>query len=128
MQHGEIVAAVQERAGVPDPVEADRVTRATLDVLGRRLTACPNRRVAFQLPSVLASELHEDDEAADFGIAEFYERVAGRSGTTTEQARQLSRVVVDVVRESMRPDDVTAVLEARPVDFGDLLGVPETRR
>ena len=124
MKYADIVTEVQESAAIPDLLEADRVTRATIDVLGRRLAACPNRLVAYRLPSPLASELHEEQEAPQqFSITEFYERVAERTRLTTAEARRRARAVVHALGSVLPSTDLQEMFRELPGEYLDLLGV-----
>src|SRR3954453_16947118 len=123
VRYAEIVTEVQQSASITSLIDADRVTRATIDVLGRRLTACPNTSVAYRLPSPLASELHEEQEdAVEFGIAEFYDQVADRARLTNTEARRRARAVVRALGSVMPTADLQEIFGQLPEEYLDLLG------
>jgi uncharacterized protein (DUF2267 family) len=128
MHYGQIVSAVQDKASIPDIIEADRTTRATLTVLGSRLSACPNKHIAHRLPSALASEMHTQGEEPmpQFGIEEFYQRVADRARTSRQETRRRARAVVAVLRDTMAADDFAEIFRQLPGEYVDLLGVRTT--
>ena len=51
MRYADVVRDVQAITALPTVLDADRATRATLQVLGRRLAACPTKQFAYRLPA-----------------------------------------------------------------------------
>jgi uncharacterized protein (DUF2267 family) len=127
VRYGQVVEQVQERAELPTLLMADRATRAVLSVLGHRLAACRNQEIAYELPSPLAVELSEDESAEEFGVMEFYARIAARESTVPEIARMHAQVVLSVLRESMSVREFGGLAEALPREYGEVLGVDGVR-
>jgi uncharacterized protein (DUF2267 family) len=121
VRYGHLVEQVQERAGLPTLLQADRVTRSVLAVLGLRLAACPNRRLAARLPSPLAAEMSEETAGEQFGVEEFYQRIADREGSVPEVARLHAQVVIGVLQETMAVSEFADIVEALPAEYEDAL-------
>lgn len=121
MKTSEFVSAVQHSARIPDHEHAEQAVRATLSVLGERLSG-EAADLAAQLPPELASALPTDGSVQRFGLPEFYERVADREGLGCgpEQARQHARAVTAALREAVGPE-YCQVLEQLPGDYADLM-------
>ena len=121
MKTHEFVSAVQESARIPDHGHAAQAVRATLNVLGQRLST-EAEDLAAQLPAELAEALPTDGSVERFGVQEFYERVADREGRgcTPEQARQHARAVTAALRAAVGPE-YRDVLDQLPGDYADLM-------
>jgi uncharacterized protein (DUF2267 family) len=79
MQEDEFLNTVQRRTQVESTDEAHTIARATLDVLGQRITEGEAEDIASQLPETLDAALtSEDAEAEEFPAAEFVARVHTR--------------------------------------------------
>lgn len=120
MQEHEFVSAVQQSACIPDHEHAEQAVRATLMVLGQRLST-EAAGLAAQLPGELADAMPTDGSVERFDLAEFYRRVAeaeGR-GCTPEQTRQHARAVTAALREAVGAEYLH-VLDQLPDDYGDL--------
>ena len=74
-------------AGIPDRAAAERALRATLGILGQRLTDDEARDLATELPDELGHVVDQSQYDGDFDGAEFYERMRRREKT----ARQADR-------------------------------------
>jgi uncharacterized protein (DUF2267 family) len=120
VRYGDIVTEVKRRAKLPTVIEADKATRATLSVLGQRLDACPGRHLAFKLPAGLAAELPDGDEPVEFGVTEFYDRVARREGASPEVARQHARVVAGALRDLDSVPGMAEIYAQLPDEYAEL--------
>jgi uncharacterized protein (DUF2267 family) len=120
MNADQIVSAVRESAGIDSHEHAERAVRATLTVLGQRLSTEASD-LAAQLPPELAACLPADAAVERFGLGEFYERVAAEEGQgcTPEQARQHARAVTAALRETVGAEYLQ-VLDQLPGDYADL--------
>ena len=80
MQHHEFIAAVQQRAELASPGDAEIATRATLQTLTERLAGGLPENLGSQLPEELGRHLEQTGggEAPDYGLTEFLQRVAER--------------------------------------------------
>lgn len=120
MKAHEFVSAVQDSARIPDRQPAEQAVRATLNVLGQRLST-EAEDLAAQVPPELADDLPTDGSVERFGLEEFYERVADREGgeCSPEKGRQHARAVTAALREVVGPE-YCQVLDQLPGDYGDL--------
>ena len=120
MQTHEIVRAVQESARIPDREHAEQAVRATLTVLGQRLST-EAADLAAQLPQPFADALPTDGTVERFDVEEFYRRVAEQEGRgcSAQQARQHARAVLAALREAVGPE-YRHVVDQLPDDYGDL--------
>ncbi len=120
MKTHEFISAVQNSARIPNHQHAEQAVRATLNVLGQRISA-EAADLAAQLPPEFAEALPTDGSVERFGLVEFYERVADREGRgcSPEQARQHARAVTAALRAAVGPE-YCQVLDQLPGDYGDL--------
>lgn len=121
MQAHEITSAVQKSARIDTHEHAERAVKATLTVLGQRLST-ESSDLAAQLPPEFAACLPEDGEVERFDLAEFYRRVAAEEGIgcTPEQARQHARGVTAALREAVGPE-YAQLMDQLPDDYADLM-------
>ena len=115
MKEHEIASAVRGKAALEDDEHATAATRATLSVLGERLSGAESGG----LSPALAEALPVADEGATFGVEEFYRRVAQVEdrGCTPDGAREHARAVVAALKSGVSSgefDDLTAQL---PEDY-----------
>lgn len=123
MKEHELVSAVRASTGIANSDDAERAVRATLQVLGRRLTGGETRHLASQLPPDLAGVLPEQGAGERFDVEEFYRRVAAEEGgeCTPQQARQHARAVVTAMRNSLPQGEIDDFAAQLPADYADLL-------
>ena len=121
MHAHEIAAAVQQSARIDTHDHADKAVRATLTVLGQRLST-EARDLAAQLPAEYAACLPDDAQVERFDVAEFYRRVAAEEGEgcTPQEARQHARAVTAALREAVGAE-YRHLLAQLPQDCSDLV-------
>ena len=121
MRAHELTAAVQQSAGIDTHDHADQAVRATLTVLGRRLST-EAADLAAQLPPEFAACLSGDAQVERFDVDGFYRRVAAEEGTgcSPEQARQHARAVTAALREAVGAE-YRHLLSQLPQDYADLM-------
>ena len=121
MQTHEFVSAVQRSARIDTHEHAERAVKATLDVLGRRLST-EAEDLAAQLPADLAQWLRGDPAVERFDLEEFYRRVVDQEGRdcTPQQARQHARAVTAALREAIGAE-YRHLLDQLPGDYADLM-------
>lgn len=124
MQQHEFVAAVRESSGLPDAASAERAVKATLSVLGRRLSGGEAKDLAAQLPGELKEQFPADGPGEPFDVAIFYERVAAEEGgdVTPAQARQHARAVAKGLEVALSDGEWRNFTSQLPADYADLLG------
>ncbi len=123
MKAHEITSAVRQSAGIDTPEHAEAAVRATLTVLGRRLSTEASD-LAAQLPPEFAECLRSGGTAERFDLAEFYRRVAAEEGhgCTPEEARRHARAVTAALREAVGAE-YRHLLDQLPGDYADLMHV-----
>ncbi len=78
--------------------------------------------MAAQLPTELQAPLQRTaEEAEDFSLEEFYERVAEREGVDIETARQDASVVMRVLGMALTAGQLDDVMAQLPQEFNALL-------
>jgi uncharacterized protein (DUF2267 family) len=113
-------AALLERLAdsrIPDREVAEKALRATLAVLSQRLMDDEAGALAACLPADLARVVGQSDYYdydADFGDAEFYDRVRRRERTTPSGVHEHVDVVVRSLGELLDPDVRRRLARALP--------------
>lgn len=126
MQEQEFISAVRESVGL-DSDGAEAAVRATLAVLGRRLSGGEGKDLASQLPGGLADQIPNDAPGQRFDVSSFYARVAeaeraeGRE-VSESQARQHARAVAKGLETALSDGEWRNFTSQLPMDYQDLLG------
>ncbi len=127
MQEQEFITAVRDSVGLPDNAAAGAAVRATLTVLGQRLSGGEGKDLASQLPGGLAEQIPDDAPGQRFDVRSFYARVAeaeraeGRE-VTESQARQHARAVAKGLETALTDGEWRNFTSQLPNDYDDLLG------
>jgi uncharacterized protein (DUF2267 family) len=127
MQEQEFITAVRDSVGLPDNAAAGAAVRATLAVLGQRLSGGEGKDLASQLPGGLAEQIPDDAPGERFDVRGFYARVAeaeraeGRE-VTESQARQHARAVAKGLETALTDGEWRNFTSQLPNDYDDLLG------
>jgi uncharacterized protein (DUF2267 family) len=114
--------------------DARRAIRSVVAALGERLPDEERRALAENLPPGWAHVLHIRKYGGPFDVAEFYERVRRREGSTLGFAREHAQVVCRVMTESLPFLMLQRIERALPETFGELfrsgraLGEPPPHR
>lgn len=124
MKQDELVSAIRATGGFTSMGQAETATRATLTVLGERLSGGEPRDLAAQLPGAIAEALPPVGAGERFGVEEFYRRVAALEGDLcpAPKARRHARAVVAGLKASVSPTEFEDVAAQLPSDYADLLG------
>ena len=127
MQYQEFVQRVEEQVNVTQPATdtqraAENAITATLETLSERLTGGETNDLASQLPTELQAPLQRtgEEQAEDFSLEEFYERVAEREGIDIETARQDASAVMTVLGLALTPSQLDDVRAQLPEEFNAL--------
>jgi uncharacterized protein (DUF2267 family) len=127
MQHDRFIGQVQSRARLADTGQAERVTRAVLETLSERIPDGLAGNLAAQLPHEVGEHLRryqtygEVGTGEQFGVPDFVNRVAQRSGLDGPEAAYAVRVVCEVVREATNGTVMQKVSQALPADLNKLV-------
>jgi uncharacterized protein (DUF2267 family) len=128
----ELLEEVIAHAGLRDAEQAERATRAVLQVLAQRLSRSEAQALADELPSALAPALREGRFDHEFDLSELYARVACLEGVTLGFAVEHTLSVCQVVAEAISadalgrihralPDPMAALFTPRPVTIDEAL-------
>jgi uncharacterized protein (DUF2267 family) len=124
VQFEEFVNEVADRAGTSRD-EAETLVRATLRTLAERLSGGEAEDLRAQLPRQLQAELiPPQEEAQGFGVEEFVQKVAARSGIDETDAGAGVVAVLSVIRDAVTPGEFDDVLaHPRSAVDGHMSGV-----
>jgi len=124
MQETQMLSAVRDTAQLPDQEHARDAVRATLSVLGQRLSGGEPHDLASQLPKGIADALPEKGAGERFGVDDFYQRVADAEAgdATPEDARRHARAVMAALKAGLAGREFDHIAEQLSPDFSDLLG------
>jgi uncharacterized protein (DUF2267 family) len=108
------------RSGLASREAAERAVRATLDLVGERLSAADARGLAEQLPGPLSRLLAAPRRHAAFDVLELYEHVKETEPVRLGIAVEHARVVCEVLAEALDAEGL-ALLRARlPAEWASL--------
>jgi uncharacterized protein (DUF2267 family) len=127
MQEQEFITAVRESVGLRDNDSAAPAVRATLAVLGQRLSGGEGKGLASQLPGSLAAQIPNDAPGQLFDVTSFYARVAEAERAEGQQvsdaqARQHARSVAKGLETALTDGEWQNFTSQLPKDYADFLG------
>lgn len=127
MKYDEFLAEVQQLGEYDSREEAERVTRAVLEMLAERLTGSEAEDLAAQLPDQMGDFLQTQSSAGrSLGVDEFLSEVAERlGGASAETARWDTSAVLTTVAKSIDGGQLNHVLSQLPTNYAVLFGHPE---
>ncbi len=121
MQYEEFLNEVQDRIGSARPEEARRAITATFSTLCERISIGEASDLADQLPQELKEPLHRAGEnAEEFSLEEFLQRVGEREGVNTDVARDHASAVMAVLGEAVTGGELDDVRAQLPREFEPL--------
>ncbi len=122
MKHDEFIGQVQHRARLSSRGEAERATRATLEILAERLAGGEANDLAAQLPQELAEYLRREWSGIGerFSLEEFFRRVSLREGVDLPDAIFHARAVIEVLTEAVSMGEINDVRAQLPAEFDRL--------
>lgn len=123
MKEHEIVAEVQKSTDIDSHEHAEQAVRAVLSVLGERLAGGEPKDLAAQLPPALAEAIPTQGQGDQFGLDEFYSRVAEREGRgcTPDAAREHTRATIAALKLAVTPGEFEEVADQLPKEYSELL-------
>jgi len=122
MQYDEFVEEVQNRARLASEEQAVNAIRATLETLAERLTMDESSHLAAQLPEDIAAFLAQHtDEAEQFSLDEFFQRVTTREGVSQADATAHARVVFEVLGKAVSEGELEDLSAQLPEEFRPLV-------
>ncbi len=123
MKYDEFIKEVQDRGHMESREEAQRATRATLEILAQRLAGGEPQDLASQLPPELAEHMrHEGEETSNpFSLDEFFERVNEQdSGVDLPETAYHARVVIEVLGDAVTQGVMEHVRSQLPDEYDPL--------
>lgn len=119
MQFDDFLGQVQHRARLSSRQEALRATRATLETLAERITLEEVKHLAAQLPQELQALMQHTSAgtAERFGFDTFVQRVSEREKCQPQDATYHARVVTEVLREAVSPQQIEKLKSQLPADL-----------
>ena len=126
MKRDEFLKHVQSVAQLDSREEAERVTRATFEVLAERIVGDEAKDLASQLPQDLGQYLRgrEGENGQAFSLKEFYQRVADKEGVEPNVAAMHVRAVFTVLQQAVSPGEFADVRANFSPDYEELFAVP----
>ncbi len=106
--------------GFATATEAAAAAKATRVTLGERLPDEEFRALAKLLPDRMGKSLRVRKQPRAFDLAEFFDRVRRREGTSLGFAREHAQVVCRVVGEVISEDALRALDRVLPDSFAEL--------
>ena len=117
---------VQRRLGLDTPSEAEVLVRATLNEMGKAVSAGLSQDLTVSLPPELSAELRaqrpKDDQARRVTKEAFVDAVSGRvTSVDAEKVEHQVEEVLRVLRQWLPEDQVDRTLEQLPGDLVALM-------
>ena len=122
MHYDEFIHKVREYSGLDSFDEAVKITTATLETLGERLSRDEKDDISSQLPKELKDCLFRREEITRFIIDEFYNRVSARADVGLPHAIEQAKAVIRVLREAISPGELEHILHELPKEYDELFG------
>ena len=124
MKRDEFLARVRERGEYTSQDEAHQITEQVLDVLSERISPGEVKDLASQLPTPFGQALTvvEREQAENFGIEEFYRRVAERTGARPRTAQWDASAVLSTVADAVSGGELNQVISQLPSSYAVLFG------
>jgi uncharacterized protein (DUF2267 family) len=120
----QFIAEVRKLAEFDSNEDAQKAIRATLETLNERLAGNEPSNLAAQLPPEIAPYVEGDGGREAFSVQAFYERVAQKEGTNTEEAVNHARAVATVLQTAVSGGELEDVRSQLGNDYEELFGQP----
>jgi len=124
MDQKELVHAVAERTRLSREESAD-ITWAVLEGLAEQLSEGEARRLATDLPNMLAEQLpgprRRRQGAHPVTVTDFIRQVSERTGLTYDDARAGTAAVLATLQERLSEEDYSHVIGQLPAGYSDLV-------
>jgi uncharacterized protein (DUF2267 family) len=122
MEYSQFLNQVQQQGQLNSMDEAEDAARTTFEVLARRLPGSEAAQLVPHLPPELAQYFSEESTspAEPFSLDEFFQRVNQDQGVDMPTASLHVRAVMDVLRESLTPEQFERLRSQLPGEFNSL--------
>jgi len=101
MKGEQFIAEVRNLTELDTNEDAEKAIRATLETLKERLAGNVPSNLVAQLPPEIAPYVEADGGREAFSVQEYYERVAQKEGTNSEEAVKHARAVATVLQTAV---------------------------
>jgi uncharacterized protein (DUF2267 family) len=118
----QFIAEVKNLAELDSNEDAQKTIRATFETLRERLAGNEPADLAAQLPQEIAPFVEGAGGQEAFSVQEFYERVAHKEGTKSEEAVKHARAVATVVQTAVTGGALEDVRSQLGNDYEELFG------
>lgn len=126
MQYNEFLNKVKTHANMKSDEQAQQVSRAALETLSERIAGLEPKDLAAQLPEELQNSMKTQGKGEQFGVDEFYERVARRANISDSQiARQQTKAVLTTVAEAVTGGEMDHIRDQLPKDYHPLFSTSQ---
>jgi uncharacterized protein (DUF2267 family) len=122
MKGDQFIAEVRNLAELDTNEDAQKAVRATLETLRERLAGNEPADLAAQLPPEIAPFVEGVGGREAFSVQEFYDRVANKEGTGSEQAVKHARAVATVLQTAVTGGALEDVRSQLGNDYEELFG------
>ncbi|MFI5683096.1 DUF2267 domain-containing protein [Streptomyces sp. NPDC051636] len=124
MKCDEFLARVRERGEYTGRDEAQKIAEEVLGVLATRISPGEVEDLASQMPAPLGQTLigAKRQQAENFGIEEFYRRVAERTGARPRTAQWDASAVLSTVADAVSGGELNQVISQLPSSYAVLFG------
>jgi uncharacterized protein (DUF2267 family) len=122
MKGDQFIAEVRNLAELGTNEDAQKAVRATLETLRERLAGNEPADLAAQLPPEIAPFVEGVGGREAFSVQEFYDRVANKEGTGSEQAVKHARAVATVLQTAVTGGALEDVRSQLGNDYEELFG------
>jgi uncharacterized protein (DUF2267 family) len=122
MKGEQFIAEVKNLAELDSNEDAQKTIRATLEILRERLAGNEPADLAAQLPPEIAPFVEGAGGQEAFSVQEFYERVAHKEGTKSEEAVKHARAVATVLQTAVTGGALEDVRSQLGNDYEELFG------
>ena len=128
MKYGEFIKHVQSVAQLNSREEAERATRATLEIIRERIVGDEAKDLASQLPQELGEYLRgrEGENGQHFDLQEFIARVSEKEGVDPTAAAIHVRSVFTVLRNAVTPGEFKDFQANFTSDYAELFPTSST--
>lgn len=126
MKYDEFVATVRDRGEYPSREEAGQVAGSVLEVLAGRITPGEADDLAAQLPDPLAESVRRGrrEQAQSYGVRDFCQRVAERTGARPRTAEWDASAVLSTLADAVSGGELNQLLSQLPSGYATLFGRP----
>lgn len=101
MKYSLMTELVRKAGRFGTPEEAERAIKAVAEVLACRLSADGSHRLASQLPKEVAAAMNCASEHGNFGLPEFFDRVAEKLGIEPAPAMHHAEAALAVLQDAV---------------------------